>query len=107
MNTTLRIGAAALLVTALGLQGCATGSNSNSAYTSYQAQREQTVRFGTVESVRNVVIDREQTGVGTLAGGAVGGIGSAAPSGAATARWRQASWAPSRAASPAAPSRAR
>ncbi|WP_247422470.1 hypothetical protein [Ralstonia pseudosolanacearum] len=78
MNTTLRIGAAALLLAALGLQGCATGSNSNSAYTSYQAQREQTVRFCTVESVRNVVIDREQTGVGTLAGGAVGGIGSAA-----------------------------
>jgi outer membrane lipoprotein SlyB len=33
MNTTLRIGAAALLAAALGLQGCAMGTNSNSAYT--------------------------------------------------------------------------
>jgi len=78
MKPIYRIGAATLVVAALGLQGCAMGTNSNSAYTSGQAQREQTVRFGTVDSVRNVVIDREQTGVGTIAGGAIGGIGSAA-----------------------------
>ena len=70
MKPIYRIGAATLLVAALGLQGCAMGTNSNSAYSSGQAQREQTVRFGTVDSVRNVVIDREQTGVGTIAGGA-------------------------------------
>ena len=66
MKPIYRIGAATLLVAALGLQGCAMGTNSNSAYTGAQAQREQTVRFGTVDSVRNVVIDREATGVGTL-----------------------------------------
>ena len=59
MKPIYRIGAATMLVAALGLQGCAMGTNSNSAYTSGQAQREQ-------------------TGVGTIAGGAIGGIGSAA-----------------------------
>jgi outer membrane lipoprotein SlyB len=33
MTITLRIGAAAVMTFALGLQGCAIGTNSNSAYT--------------------------------------------------------------------------
>ncbi|MET3448248.1 hypothetical protein [Ralstonia sp. 1138] len=78
MTTIFRICTGALLAAALSLQGCAMGTNSNSAYTSAQAQREQTVRLGTVDSVRTVVIDHEQTGVGSLAGSAIGGIGSAA-----------------------------
>lgn len=40
MKPIYRIGAATLLVAVLGLQGCAMGTNSNSAYSSGQAQRE-------------------------------------------------------------------
>ncbi len=56
------------------LAGCATGSNSASVYGSSQAQREQVVRYGTVESVRQVSIDRGQTGVGTAGGAVIGGV---------------------------------
>lgn len=58
----------------LVLQGCATGSSSNSVYSQPQAQREQVVRMGVVESVREVIIENTKTGVGTLAGGAIGGV---------------------------------
>jgi outer membrane lipoprotein SlyB len=68
----LAIGAAvsALAITA----GCATGNNSNSGYTRTQAQREQTVRIATVESVREVMIDAGQTGIGAGTGAVVGGV---------------------------------
>jgi len=65
--------AAALSALAL-LAGCATGSNSASVYDRNQAQREQVVRMGKVESVRRVTIDRGQTGVGTAGGAIVGGV---------------------------------
>jgi outer membrane lipoprotein SlyB len=35
---------------------------------------EQSVRMGVVESIRNVVIDNGQSGVGTLGGAALGGL---------------------------------
>ncbi len=57
-----------------GLAGCAVTPNSGSVYSSGQAGREQTVRMGVVESVRQVMIDKGQSGVGTMAGGALGGI---------------------------------
>lgn len=57
------------------LAGCAHQSASSSTYTYGQAQREQIVRLGTVESVRNVVIQQDRTsGAGTLAGAALGGV---------------------------------
>lgn len=56
------------------LAGCAVTPNSGSVYSSRQAGREQTVRMGVVESVREVTIDKGQSGAGTLAGGALGGI---------------------------------
>lgn len=57
------------------LAGCAHESASSSVYTYGQAQREQIVRLGTVEGVRNVVIQNERSsGVGALAGGALGGV---------------------------------
>ena len=57
------------------LAGCAHQSASSSVYTYGQAQREQIVRLGTVESVRNVVIQNDRTsGLGTVAGGALGGV---------------------------------
>ncbi|AOY92723.1 hypothetical protein BKK79_13775 [Cupriavidus sp. USMAA2-4] len=74
MNQKLRIGGAAVLAAATLLAGCAAQSNSNSVYTPGQAQREQTVRYGVVESVREVLIQGNQTGAGTIAGGAIGGV---------------------------------
>ncbi len=72
----------AALVIALSAAGCATQSSSSDVYYSGQAQREQIVRFGTVESVRQVAIQRQDNGVGTLGGAAVGGVaGSAVGSG--------------------------
>lgn len=57
------------------LAGCAHQSASSSVYTYGQAQREQIVRLGTVEAVRNVVIQKDRSsGVGALAGGALGGV---------------------------------
>src|SRR5690554_1521221 len=57
------------------LSGCAQKSASSSVYTYGQAQREQIVRLGTVEAVRNVVIQNDRSsGAGALAGGALGGV---------------------------------
>jgi len=74
----------ACAVTVLGLAAllaaCSTTPQSSSAlYTRGQAQREQVVRLGTVESVRPVVIHNERSNVlGTVAGGALGGaVGNA------------------------------
>lgn len=58
----------------VALAGCATQQRSGSVYRAGEAQREQVVRLGTVESVREVTIDRGKTGVGTGAGAIVGGI---------------------------------
>lgn len=55
--------------------GCAHPPRSGNVYQSYQTQTEQSVRTGTVESVRNVTIANPQTGVGTMTGAALGGIG--------------------------------
>lgn len=61
-------------VACLALAGCATQQRSASVYRAGEAQREQTVRMATVESVREVTLDRGQTGVGTGAGAVVGGV---------------------------------
>jgi len=58
----------------LALTGCYTPSSSGAVYTSGQTGREQTVRMGVVESVRQVTIEGTRGEVGTLAGGAVGAI---------------------------------
>jgi outer membrane lipoprotein SlyB len=59
---------------ALTIAGCATQPNSGSVYRSGEAGREQVVRMGVVESVRNVTIDKGENGIGTVAGGALGGL---------------------------------
>lgn len=57
------------------LAGCANDNASSSVYSYGQAQREQIVRVGTVESVRPVTIQKDQTsGAGVVAGGALGGV---------------------------------
>jgi outer membrane lipoprotein SlyB len=62
------------VLTVASITGCATQQRSASVYRAGEAQREQTVRMATVESLREVTIDRGQTGVGTGAGAVVGGI---------------------------------
>ena len=69
---------AASLSVLAALAGCATGGNSGSVYRQNQVQREQIVRFGTIESVRPVTIERDQTGVGTIGGAVVGGVAGSA-----------------------------
>ena len=66
---------AAFLLIAAGaaLAGCASRESAN-VYKSSEAQREQTVRFGTVESVRQVQIQGQRSQVGAVGGGVVGGI---------------------------------
>jgi outer membrane lipoprotein SlyB len=56
------------------LAGCATPRESGSVYNSGEAMREQVVRTGVVESVRNVVIASPESGVGTMTGAALGGL---------------------------------
>ena len=56
------------------LVGCAQPGLGGGNYTRGQVRGEQTVRVGTVEAVRDVVIDARDTGTGTLAGAALGGV---------------------------------
>jgi outer membrane lipoprotein SlyB len=65
----LVVWAAALSVIA----GCTT-SKSGDVYSRDEALREQSVRRATVESVRPVALQGTRSGVGAVAGGAVGGI---------------------------------
>ncbi|MFC5473977.1 glycine zipper 2TM domain-containing protein [Paraherbaspirillum soli] len=63
----------------VALSGCAVTPNSASVYNSRQAQGEQTVRMAVVDSVREVIIDKNHGGgSGTLAGAAIGGVASGA-----------------------------
>jgi outer membrane lipoprotein SlyB len=64
---------ALLAATMLALAGCA-GNQSSGSYSQSQARGEMTVRMGVVESVRHVTIEGEKTPVGTIAGGAIGGM---------------------------------
>ena len=61
-------------ITAAMLAGCAQPGLGGGNYTRAQVRGEQSVRFGAVESVRDVVIDARNTGTGTLAGAAIGGV---------------------------------
>jgi len=66
-----------LLGIALTIQGCATPGSAHS-YSAGQAQREQTVRMGVVESVRAVKIDSGESGLGAVGGGALGAVAGSA-----------------------------
>jgi outer membrane lipoprotein SlyB len=55
------------------LAACAS-SNSGSVYKRDDARKVQTVKTGVVESVRSVKLEGTKSPVGTVAGGAVGGI---------------------------------
>ena len=75
MNKPTIVFAAAALATVLS--GCAPGLG-GSSYSREQARREQTVRMGYVESVREVKIEGTRTGVGAASGAVAGGIGGSA-----------------------------
>ena len=62
------------VVASATIVGCAQPGLGGGNYTRSQVRGEQTVRVGTVESVRDVVIDARDTGTGTLAGAAIGGV---------------------------------
>jgi outer membrane lipoprotein SlyB len=61
------------LACTLLLGGCAYSAGSRD-YRGYQVQGEQSVRFGVVESVRDVRIMPRETGVGTAGGAVLGGL---------------------------------
>ena len=65
------VGAAAIGAFILG--GCAYHAGS-ADYRGYEVRGEQSVRFGVVESVREVKIDPRETGVGTAGGAVLGGM---------------------------------
>src|SRR5690625_245458 len=70
---------AALVASAAVLAGCAHDTASSSVYSYGQAQREQVVRLGTVQSVRPVTIQQDRTsGAGVIGGGALGGVAGSA-----------------------------
>lgn len=72
-NMWMKLGVAVVATAAVA--GCATQQRSASVYRANEAQREQIVRLATVESVREVQIERGgQTGVGTGAGAVIGGV---------------------------------
>ena len=63
-----------ILAATLALSACAATPTSSNVYRTHQTQNEQIVRMAVVESVREVQIDKGQSGVGTAAGAALGGI---------------------------------
>lgn len=75
LNSVRSLAVAAVVMSAAVLAGCAHDSASSAVYTYGQAQREQVVRLGTVQSVRPVTIQHDRTsGAGVAAGGALGGV---------------------------------
>jgi len=68
-----RMQAAVLVLAVATFAGCAQGLGGGS-YTRDEARREQNVRMGKVESVRQVQIEGTRSGVGPAAGAVVGGV---------------------------------
>ena len=67
------LAAAALATVVRGCAGLGSGS-----YTREQARREQTVRQGYVESVREVKLEGTRSGAGAVGGAVLGGVGGRA-----------------------------
>lgn len=84
MRTALEL-LATLLMGLLLLTGCME-SRAGNVYTRDQARTSQSVNYGTILRVELVTIEGSQSGVGTLAGGAMGGVlGSAVGGGSGRA----------------------
>ena len=77
-------GIMAVLLT-VAMAGCTPKSMSGDAYTRERAQRVQTVEYGEVVEVRQVLIEGTKSGLGAVGGGALGGaLGSGIGRGAGT-----------------------
>jgi outer membrane lipoprotein SlyB len=77
MRTTSRLMVATVIAGSVAMTGCAVNSSSPDVFTASQAQREQTVRMGTVDSVRMVRISTnngQPSGLGAVGGGALGAL---------------------------------
>ena len=68
---------ATVVALSLALGGCAS-SLTGDTYSRDEARKVQTVRMGTIESLRPVKIEGTKTPIGSVAGAAVGGIGGSA-----------------------------
>lgn len=77
--------AVGMLLMALVLSGCAS-SLSGGAYSRSQARGAQDVQLGTVQAAREVLIEGTKSGVGTISGGALGGIAGSSIGGGSRAR---------------------
>ena len=66
--------AATIGLTVIALLGACASGVGGGDYSRDQARREQTVRLGVVDSVREVKIEGTRSGVGAVAGGVVGGV---------------------------------
>ena len=65
---------ASTLAASMLVAGCASPGVGGGDYSRGQVRGEQSVRLGVVEGVRDVIIDANNTGTGTVAGAALGGI---------------------------------
>lgn len=66
--------ALSVAVLATVLTGCGVAGLGGGSYSRDQARREQTVRMGYVESVREVKLEGTRSGVGPAAGAVAGGV---------------------------------
>lgn len=66
------IATAALL--AASLTGCVVAPHSSNVYRASEAQNEHSVRMATVESVREITIDKGASGIGKASGAALGAL---------------------------------
>lgn len=69
-----RTGIVVMLALVSAVSGCAAPGVGGGSYSREQARREQTVRMGYVESVRDVKLEGTRSGVGPGAGAVVGGV---------------------------------
>jgi outer membrane lipoprotein SlyB len=77
LMTTARTSFCAGAAVCVLLGGCAEPRSANT-YQAGETMREQVVRMGVVETVRDVTVDRGKSGVGTAAGAVVGGVAGSA-----------------------------
>ena len=71
---TSRTSLLAALAAVTVITGCASPGLGSGSYSREQARREQTVRMGYVESVREVRLEGTRSGVGPAAGAVAGGV---------------------------------
>ena len=79
--------AATFTAVAMLLSGCPSNLTGDS-YSRADARKVQTIRMGTIESLRPVRIEGTKTPVGAVAGAAVGGIAGSTEIGRASCRER-------------------